>query len=235
MIKDQCMWACSCPSNAFWTWLKIMKLRYSFQNIIKHKVVTGEYIFVWFDSWYPADPLVKRFDQRIIYDCACSRWAKLSNFVNNGLWQFPVPVSTDLQVIKRVYLVFLFRLGIPISGASQQIKSILVLQQKKLSEGIRRRICVKWFGSLVTYLEWLLSLGFKRGMLTRKKLKQRGCIQEEECVLCNSAIEEVNHLFFSCLFSKAVWEEVLRRNGTVRASLRWGEEKEKGHSRNKRG
>lgn len=100
MINDQCMWACRCPSNASWTWLKVMKLRDSFQNSIKHKVGTGENIFMWFDSWHPLDPLVKRFGQRIIYDCASSRWAKLSNFVNNGVWQFPIPVSTDLQVIQ---------------------------------------------------------------------------------------------------------------------------------------
>lgn len=82
----------------------------------------------------------------------------------------------------------------------------------------------------MAFIAWLV---FKRGMLTRKKLKQRGCIQEEECVLCNSAIEEVDHLLFSCSFSKAVWEEVLRRNGTVRAALRWVEEKERSFKKQK--
>lgn len=76
MIKDKCLWGCRCPSNASWTWLKITKLRDSFHDVIRYKVGTGENIFVRFDSWHPLGPLAKRFGQRIISDCASSKWAK---------------------------------------------------------------------------------------------------------------------------------------------------------------
>ena len=46
-------------------------------------------------------PLLKRFGERLIYDCASRKGAaKLSDFAVNGEWQFPAPVSIDLQVIQ---------------------------------------------------------------------------------------------------------------------------------------
>ena len=61
-----------------------MKLRDSFQNFIKYKVGTGNSIHIWFDYWHPVGPLVRRFGEMIVYDCAISKLAKLSDFIVNG-------------------------------------------------------------------------------------------------------------------------------------------------------
>ena len=41
---------------------------------------------------------------------------------------------------------------------------------------------------------------------TRDVLKNLGIIQEDGCVLCNSAAETIRHLFFACPFAAYLWQ-----------------------------
>lgn len=64
-----------------------------------HKVGTEEETYM---CGMIHDILLKRFGERLIYDCASRKGAaKLSSdFEVNGEWQFPEPVSIDLQLIQ---------------------------------------------------------------------------------------------------------------------------------------
>lgn len=48
--------------------------------------------------------------------------------------------------------------------------------------------------------------------------------QKENCVLCAAASKDISHLCFKCAYSKAIWEEAMRRNGIGRNATSWVEE-----------
>ena len=81
-----------------------------------------------------------------------------------------------------------------------------------------------WFKGHVPKYAFILWMAYKKKMLTRQKLKRWGYVQDDTCVLCNGEVEDMNHLFFNCGFSKAVWTEALRRNGITRIVGGWDEE-----------
>lgn len=69
-------------------------------------------------------------------------------------------------------------------------------------------------------------LAFRGRFLTRDKLRLWGCIQNEDCVLCSDAREDLPHLFFGSPLSATVWKEGLRRCrtvGTDREVMEWNE------------
>ncbi|XP_073041834.1 uncharacterized protein [Primulina eburnea] len=49
---------------------------------------------------------------------------------------------------------------------------------------------------------WLVA---HRKLLTRDRL---GYLDDRSCVLCNFAVESVNHLFFDCPISQAIWNSI---------------------------
>lgn len=96
MLKGQCLWTCRLPNDASWTWLKIMKLRDSFHNCIRHKIGSGDSIFTWFDYWHSDGPLVKKYGLRIVYDAVSTPDSKLSDYITEGVWTFPAISSRNL-------------------------------------------------------------------------------------------------------------------------------------------
>ncbi|XP_021834954.1 uncharacterized protein [Spinacia oleracea] len=53
-------------------------------------------------------------------------------------------------------------------------------------------------------------------LYTADRIQAWGINCSDVCVLCNSGKETVEHLFFECLFSAAVWQRVLRSIGISR-------------------
>lgn len=49
-------------------------------------------------------------------------------------------------------------------------------------------------------------------------------IDSDMCVLCKSARENVEHLFFKCVYSKAIWRCVLVAINVKRNPLSWNRE-----------
>ncbi|XP_043708989.1 uncharacterized protein LOC122658147 [Telopea speciosissima] len=60
---------------------------------------------------------------------------------------------------------------------------------------------------------------------TRSKLLHWGLVVDSTCVLCQKEAETIDHLFFHCDFSAAIWRKVLGLNGFERDPLAtWKEE-----------
>lgn len=104
------------------------------------------------------------------------------------------------------------------------------LLQFLLREAIRRQANkvvwynVVWFKGFVPRLAVILWMAYRRKMLTKDKLLAWGSVQENRCVLCDKAIESINHLFFVCPFPNAIWKEVLRQNNVHREVGNWESE-----------
>lgn len=94
---------------------------------------------------------------------------------------------------------------------------------------------VVWFKGYVPRLATILWMNYKQRMLTRNKLKEWGCINDDRHVLCAGASENQNHLFFGCPYTNSIWKDVLRRNGMHREVNNWELESAKAIEKTKGG
>lgn len=60
-----------------------------------------------------------------------------------------------------------------------------------------------------------------RQIETKSWLSDKGLQPDMKCCLCQAGIDSVDHLFFECDFSKAVWKKGLMSQGIIRDPKGW--------------
>lgn len=80
----------------------------------------------------------------------------------------------------------------------------------------RRLICNNYGASK---WKFILFLATWQRLLTRDRLAKWKTIPDTSCVLCTSVDESLEHLFFQCHYSAAIWNKVLIRMGIQRRSM----------------
>ena len=78
-----------------------MQLRGEVRAFIHHVIGDDQSTWLWFDSWLPFGPILPSFDERVIYDSALSRQARVASIISNGQWAWPIANSPDLLVLKQ--------------------------------------------------------------------------------------------------------------------------------------
>ena len=71
---------------------------------IKHQVCNGVGTFLWHDFWNPLGPILPLFGERILYDPAIHKNARVAEVIDGTRWNWPITVSTDLITLKTVVL-----------------------------------------------------------------------------------------------------------------------------------
>ena len=162
-----------------------------------------------------------------MYDSASNMDSRLSDYILNDRWQFPTPVSDDLRRMIQALPSFDANNVDSVEWVPNRNKQFSVAYAKELLRTHGNKVewfNIVWFHGYVpkfAFIEWML---FKDRLLTRDKLRKWGCIQEDNCALCSSGVEDCNHLFFACGYSSNIWKEVMRRNGIERAADEWRSE-----------
>lgn len=52
-------------------------------------------------------------------------------------------------------------------------------------------------------------MAFKCKMLTKEKVKQWGCVGDDDCALYHRTVETRDRLFFDCDYAKNIWGVIL--------------------------
>ncbi|KAK4736875.1 hypothetical protein R3W88_000572 [Solanum pinnatisectum] len=81
--------------------------------------------------------------------------------------------------------------------------------------------CPKW--SLILYLT------LQGRLLTKKRLIACGSVDNTKCILCEDGNENIEHLFFSCPYSRQVWQKILQWQNIQKQASRWNEEQRWAH------
>ncbi|XP_060200313.1 uncharacterized protein LOC132628555 [Lycium barbarum] len=71
---------------------------------------------------------------------------------------------------------------------------------------------------------FILYLTLHNRLLTKKRLTGWSCVDYVDCVLCASEEESTSHLFFSCPYSKQIWQKVLFWLNINRQACKWEDE-----------
>ena len=100
LLRQGSIWNARIPSRCSWSWRKILQLRDRVRPFIRHQVCNGTGTFLWHDFWNPLGPILPLFGERIIYDSAIHRNARVADVMDGSRWNWPVTVSADLLVLK---------------------------------------------------------------------------------------------------------------------------------------
>ena len=100
LLRQGSIWNARTPSRCSWSWRKILQLRDRVRPFIRHQVWNGIGTFLWHDYWNPLGPILPLFGERILYDSAIHRNARVADVMDGNRWNWPVSVSADLLTLK---------------------------------------------------------------------------------------------------------------------------------------
>jgi hypothetical protein len=191
----------------------------------------GRKIGFWTFKWYGNQPFKHLFPnlfaKEAVYDVSIADRLPASDLLTNGVWQWRNPLTDDekQQLHELVTLLAGFSLSsdrqdswrwIPGTAGIFSVKSCYsFLLETRQDEGIDDEVLhalkILWRNdvpSKVLFFGWRLLL---ERLPTRGALSHRGILNNPNdlhCIFCLQNVEDCDHLFFNCPFSKSVWDLV---------------------------
>ena len=99
LLHGKPLWDVNIPSNASWTWTKLLNLHESFRPHLQ-TIGDGRDTFLWFDYWQPLGPIHALYGDRVIYDSGLPRYVQVSSIIAEEQWHWLIANSPDLLLLK---------------------------------------------------------------------------------------------------------------------------------------
>jgi hypothetical protein len=190
---------------------KILKLRDIAKKFIRFTVGDGSKIFLWFDHWHPSGYLVDTFGYRVVYDSGFSLESKLSSIILHGEWFWPSARSDGLVDIQiQLPKIGLGGIDTPIWDSRRGTYSCSETWDKlrvRNPEVVWWKLV--WFSQAIPKHSFLLWLACCDAIVTKHEMFGWGYIRAANCLFCHGCMEDRDHLFFCCSFSRRVWRAVM--------------------------
>ncbi|XP_021776079.1 uncharacterized protein LOC110739906 [Chenopodium quinoa] len=147
------------------------------------------------------------------------KWVHTYYFKNKPWWGMAIPMKCS-WVLKRILKCrgLIDNIGnwdTLVQGNRFKIKKMykaIMIQAPKVTW--RRVICNNLATPKSLFLTWL---AVKNRLLTKDRLQHWNIQCDPACFLCNQSLETVQHLFFACDYSRAIWSQILKLLGFQRS------------------
>ncbi|GJU75179.1 reverse transcriptase zinc-binding domain-containing protein [Tanacetum coccineum] len=230
-IKDHSFWNVPFRGNMTRGWRKILQLRPLIWQFIWSKVGNGNSINIWLDRWCSLSPLSGIISARDIHRAGFSMTSKLSEVSHIDQWVWPhewylkYPSLSTIDVPPTL-MDSLDTLEWRHVGLSKPF-TVMNVWEAIWPRGDDIHWCdVVWFSQCIPRHAFDLWLVIKRKLKTQDNLRQWDVSSDTnlnlfQCPLCVSQPDSHDHLFFECVYSLQVWNqiEVLAGLSQVSASL----------------
>lgn len=215
IIRGRNFWNDDLSSVGSWIWKRLIKLRDLARLHFHCNIQSGEQALFWFDNWISKGPLIQRSGASGPLVTGININATVAEATANGVWLLPRgrhPVARLLRSIltfdppspSNTYPAeFLWRNGLDDTpGNFSTSKTWAPLHPPPPLVSWHPAV---WFKQRIpkhAFISWLV----QRGRLnTKDRLRSWGLQVPPECLLCNSAAESLEHIFYSCPYSAEVW------------------------------
>ena len=193
LIREHSFWDIPIPSNCSWTWRKLLQLRGEVRAFIHHVISDGRHTWLWFDAWLPFGPILPNFEERVIYDSALSRQAKVASIIINGQWVWPIANSPDLLTLKQAIPDSL----VPHPSERDEFTWLPSGTGKFSTKSTWLALCTRhslvdwhklvWFPSAIPKCGFILWLAIRERLGTHDRLHID--TSTWSCLLCNTQVE----------------------------------------------
>lgn len=209
-------WTTTPKQSYLWFTNKLLKLKDTIFPLLKLRLESGKAARFWFNNWSPFGRLYDYLNASATR-LGIPLKATVSSLYNNGTWRLP-PARTDPQLQLHCNLTTV-HLSTSEDFYEWDIDGRVSSKYKTgelytyLSE---ERQDVQWHGAVWTsrgiprhnFNTWLIVLD---RLPTRDRLTKWGLQVDQQCLLCNSALESCNHLFGDCTYYHQLWSLSARR------------------------
>ncbi|KAL0534487.1 hypothetical protein IC582_028778 [Cucumis melo] len=229
ILKRKSLWAVDSGVCRSWCLRAILRKRDSLKYHVWIEVGDGSSCRVWLDPWLQGVPILEQVGERVLYDAASRREARLSEFIGpDGEWQWP-RVSIELidlwdrvQAVRPCLSVRDRWVWVPSHQGGFSIASALDTIRPR--GGRVRWVGLLWGGGNVPKHSFCAWLTIKNKLGTRDRLHRWDSSVPMSFILCQGGVESRDHLFFSCPFGRVVWSRVLQVMASSHRIRYWGVE-----------
>ncbi|GJZ33098.1 RNA-directed DNA polymerase, eukaryota, reverse transcriptase zinc-binding domain protein [Tanacetum coccineum] len=144
-------------------------------------------------------PLSDFIDTRDIYDARLNKKCSIKEIVIDGRWKWPEEWNNDFAELNMI-----------------QVPMI----NEDIEDNANDWYPLVWFTQNIPRHAFVTWLAIQERIMTQDRIKIWKPNEDLKCSLYNSCIDSHDHLFFTCEFSKEVWNE-LHNMLNVRLSVRW--------------
>ncbi|KAG7537122.1 Reverse transcriptase zinc-binding domain [Arabidopsis suecica] len=193
----------------------MLQLKTMLATFMRCNLGNGQLASFWFDSWMDCGPLISLLGDDGPRQLRIRRDARVVDATRNGQWNMPNARSELIQnfLISLTAITppcgdrgndqFLWRNA---AGVSSRIFSAKATWEQLCDHSpLVPWSNVVWFKEAVPRFAFSSWLALRGRLPTRDRLRRWGMTVPSSCVLCNSANETHDHLFFECSFSSAIW------------------------------
>ncbi|KAK3229947.1 hypothetical protein Dsin_001828 [Dipteronia sinensis] len=212
--------------NLFGYTRKLFYLRPLVRPLIQYLISNGSSTFLWFDNWHLDGPLLSKWSTRVVYDSGLPIYAAVSSIVHGDSWSWPTAMSIDLLEIRSRMPTYNPNSSVDDSvrwlpSSSGTYSASFALASLRTPQPIVPWFKLVWFPKNILRMSFFLWLAIRGRLSTRDRILKYDHRAITTCVLCNSHLQSYAHLFFECLFSRAIWTQLLNIGGNPWNGLCW--------------
>lgn len=193
----------------------MLQLKQELHDFLRCSIGDGKTTLFWFDYWTELGPLLTLFGPSGPRSLRIPLSATVSQAVSDGHWNLPPARSEFAETLQ----VILSTLPVPCDtngsdvylwrnqsgGFGTSFSSRVTWERIRTPLPSVQWHSVVWFKEEIprcSFISWTAFLG---SLPTRDRLISWGIYVPPGCVLCSSADETHDHLFFECTFASAAW------------------------------
>ncbi|XP_018467788.1 uncharacterized protein LOC108839531 [Raphanus sativus] len=221
-IKEENIWSCDVDKAKSWVWRSLLHLRQLASRFIRVNVGNGHSISFWWDIWTPFGKLIDYFGPTGPRELSIPLEASIANACNLDGWLMRGARSQPAETLQ----IYLTTVPLP-SLVTENDSYVWLVNDSALDkfsakltwEALRNRAPAQqwtsyvWFKGAIprhSFNMWLVQLD---RLPTRARLSSWGINTSTACCLCNTYVEDRDHLFLRCEWSADLWTICLRRMG----------------------
>lgn len=209
-ISPKSIWTKKVPYNVSWCFKKILNARELSFKFVQYEIGPHSNFLFWHDPLFEHQPLIERFNNRIISISETSSLEKIGEFILENCWS--LPTSNHMLVIDLHNLI---------SNTPIHNRDVLLWGNTKIYTISVSHICIPLEELEITYLGYRLVwqplsipkcafiswLALKNRLYKKERMIRFGLNIDPICVLCRIVPESAPHLFAECNFSKSVLQD----------------------------
>lgn len=206
-IKNKSIWTMKTPPQASWCLKKMLLFRPLVLRFIRYTVGTNSQFLFWHDPWLDSRPILQSYNPQLVSILESSNLATVSQFILNNNWVFPTSnhmwaVELRGRISRLPIYPFDDILWQNLSFKDVKVSSIWhTLRPPELSPPWIEAV---WHPLRIPKCAFILWLALKDRLLTKERMLLFDMTTDLSCCFCSNAIENVSHLFGSCVYSNEI-------------------------------
>ena len=219
LLKKRSFWELKSNSQVgSWMWKKMLKLRVIAKAFYKMEIGNGRHISFWYDCWSDKGVMFDLLGERGFIDLGIRKKATLEEAILNirrkrrhrsyilqGIEGIIDSVRSNIQCGSEDVSVWKRRSGF--RGIFSTNETWMMIRETKVQCDWSRGV---WFSKATPKFAFITWLAMRDRLSTMDMVMKWSQRVDAECVLCKSAIETRNHLFFECSYASQLWEYLVK-------------------------